>query len=286
MEKPSPYQIMAFAQAARERSFSKAAKQLGVSQSSVTQHVSNLERIIGGSLLIRRRNGLELTRAGHELFEIADRLADTNSAFQERVTNYTGLKTGHLTITATAPRPALPVIARYNARYPNVRIDFTLMNWTQNMEALSSKSVDLAFVTDPLISEGMRALKIETVRYCALMPRDHPLARRKTVSLRQLVEHVIVVPEDGSLTQRVFFKAVADLGIDVPRLMKITTFAMMKEAVLHGFGVGILLENSVHDTDRLTTVRLKEMDAAFDNYLIAPAEKHSLRLIASFFDIC
>ncbi|MEO1189541.1 MAG: LysR family transcriptional regulator, partial [Pseudomonadota bacterium] len=48
---------MAFARSARERSFSRAARSLGVTQSSVTQHVANLERQMGAQLFVRRRDG-------------------------------------------------------------------------------------------------------------------------------------------------------------------------------------------------------------------------------------
>ena len=98
--KPSPYQIAAFTHAARERSFTRAAERLGVTQSSVTQHVAKLERIMGTRLLVRRRDGLELTRAGHELFAVSDRLRTLEQLIEERVANYSAFATGHLVVIA------------------------------------------------------------------------------------------------------------------------------------------------------------------------------------------
>lgn len=284
MAKPSPYQITAFAQSARERSFSQAAITLGVSQSSITQHITKLEAIVGAQLFVRRRSGLELTRAGRELFEIADRWAALNTLFNERISNYAVLDEGYLKITATAPRPALPLIAAYNRLYPNVRIDFTLLNWTQNMTALKERTVDIAIMAEPALDDGMYAQKIEQVGYRAYMRRDHPLSNRRSLTLAELSETLLIIPEDGSLTQRVLFEETARRGIALTHLMRMTTFAVVKEAILHGLGVGMLLENSIHETARLRSVPVEDLDRMFTNYLVVPSEKQHLRIIKRFLD--
>ena len=285
MSKPSPYQIMAFAVSARERSFSRAAQSLAVTQSSVTQHVANLERQMGAQLFIRRRDGLELTPAGRELFDIADRWASINTLVEERVANYTALDSGHLRIVATAPRPALPLIARFNAEHPNVLIHFTLMNWTQCREAVRDRAVDIAIYTDPPIDKSVYAQKIEEIRYRIYMPSDHRLANRSSVRLSDLQDETIVITEDGSLTQRYFRQKAAELGLEFRRSVKMTTYAVVKEALLHGLGVGLLLENSINETARLTALPVIEMPQVFENHIIIPRDKERLRSIRRFIEL-
>ena len=117
----SPFQIHAFTHAARERSFSQAALRLGVTQSSLSQHVGKLEQSMGTRLFIRRRDGLELTRAGRELFSISDRLIDIEQLVEEKIQAFNRMDEGHLSIVATAPRPAMPMIAAFARRYPGCR---------------------------------------------------------------------------------------------------------------------------------------------------------------------
>jgi DNA-binding transcriptional LysR family regulator len=285
MAKPSPYQITAFARSARERSFSRAARSLGVTQSSVTQHVANLERQMGAQLFVRRRDGLELTRAGRELFDVADRWVAINELVEERVADYTALDEGHLRISATAPRPALPLIARYNARYPKILIDFTLMNWTQNRAAVRDREVDIAIYTDPPIDDSVFAREIEQIRYRVFMRSDHRLAKRKSISLVDLQDETLVMTEDGSLTQRILLESARKHQISFPKTVKMTTFAVVKEAILHGLGVGVLLEDSVHQTQRLTSVPVRELDRVFRNYIVIPRDKENLRPIRRFVDL-
>ena len=283
--KPSPYQIAAFTHAARERSFSKAAFVLGVTQSSVTQHVAKLERIVGTQLFVRRREGLELTRAARELFAISDRLRNLEQLIEEKIEDYGELTTGHLRIIANAPRPAMPVIARYQTIYPHVQIEFTLFDWDTAMRQLREREVDIAIIVEPEVAEGLELREVGTTRYKAFVRHDHPLAGRASLSLRELTDQVVVLPEDGSLTQRVVNGKLRDLGLAFSRLIKTTTFPVVKEAILHGFGVGFMLADSQFPSTHLVAIDIEEMPETYRVCLATPSDKWDLRLVKSFCDV-
>ena len=87
--------------AARERSFSKAAKILNVTQSAVTQNVSNLEKLIGVRLFIFVEDQvLELTPTAVEIFEISDRIHVLEQLLDERIRDYSQLESGQINIVA------------------------------------------------------------------------------------------------------------------------------------------------------------------------------------------
>ena len=283
--KPSPYQIAAFTHAARERSFTRAAERLSVTQSSVTQHVAKLERIMGTPLFVRRRDGLELTRAGRELFAVSDRLRTLEKLVEETVGAYSEIAAGHLSVIANAPCPALPVIARYTARYPRVKIDFTLVSWTLAMQQLHERTTDIAIVTQPEVDELLYSLPLARTRYRAWVHRGHALAGRKRLSLRDLADQTVVVPEDGSLTQRLLHRKCDELGVTLSRLVKATTFPLVKEAVLHGVGVGLLLDDSMFPSTNLVAIDVAEMRETWTNCLVTPADKRDLRFVRSFIDV-
>ena len=211
--RPSPYQITAFTHAARERSFSKAAAVLGVTQSSITQHVAKLEGLMGTQLLVRRREGLELTRAGQDLFAISDRLRTLEQLIAEKIDDYSELSAGNLRIIANAPRPALPAIARYSALYPQVQIEFSLASWTMAMQKLRARDVEVAVIVSPEVSDELFVREIGISRYKAFLRKDHPVAKRKKIALRELAEEVLIPPEDGSLTQKLITAEAKKLDI-------------------------------------------------------------------------
>lgn len=283
---PSPYQIKAFTHVARERSFSRAAHCLGVTQSSVTQHVAKLEARMGTQLFIRRREGLELTRAGAELFKITDRLATLDQLVAEKISDYSALTDGHIRLIANAPRPAMPIIARYGELYPQIQIDFTLYDWTTSMVLLNERQVDVAIITEPEENESLFIHELRRSRYMAHMRADHPLANRSELSLKDLQEECLVLPGDGSLTQKIMQSKIEEHGLSFARQMKTTTFPMVKEALLHNLGVSLLLENSLFPSDKLVAIPVREMHEQYRDCLVIPRDKKDLRLINSFYGIC
>jgi DNA-binding transcriptional LysR family regulator len=283
--KTTPYQISAFTHAARERSFTRAAERLGVTQSAVTQHIAKLERIMGTQLFIRRHDGLELTRAGRELFSVSDRLRTLEQLIDEKIENYSDSAAGHLSVIANAPRPAMPVIARYAALYPRVQIDFTLVSWTLAMQQLRQRTADIAIVTAPDGDDLLYTLPVATTRYRAYVCRGHPLAGSKRISLRDLKDKTVIVPEDGSLTQRLLHRKCAELGVTLSSLVKTTTFPLVKEAVLHGVGVGLLLDDSMSASTNLIAMDVAEMPETYTNCLVTPVDKRELRFVRSFIDV-
>ncbi|MEM6590161.1 MAG: LysR family transcriptional regulator [Pseudomonadota bacterium] len=281
----NPYQFKAFSKVVREGSFSAAARAMGVSQSAVTQHVANLERTVGVRLLIRARDGVQLTSTGQEFFDLADRFAVLDAVIDEKLRGYSEFSEGHLRIIANAPQPALRLISKYAALYPDVNIDFALCDWTRAMELLQNQQTDIAIVTDPSKQDDWHYVPICRARYVLYLRKDHPLASRNAVCLNDLMPETLLLPETGSLTQRIVTGALKSNGLTIRRIVKVTSFPVMKEAILEGLGVGIFLENSAQKETKLREVRIEELTREHETSLVVPNYKLDLRLTQSFLRI-
>ena len=278
----SPHQFAAFAHVVREGSFSAAAVKLGVTQSAVTQHMGKLETAVGSKLLTRGTDGVALTSTGRELYELADRYATLDQLIEEKLDRYANLDAGHLRIIANAPLPALRLIAEYAARYPEVEIDFTLFDWTSAMGLLREGQVDVAIITAASTSNNWVSGTICETRYVSYMRCGDDLANSKQVSLADVALRRLLLPERGSLTQRVVTKAFQTAGLQMGRVVKTTTFPVMKEAILQGVGVGIFLENSTAEDSLLVSRPITEMTEQYRTSWVVPRDKRNLRLIDSF----
>lgn len=282
--KPNSHQLLAFASVMQEGSFSAAAKRMGVTQSALSQHINKLEREVGARLVVRGTQGLELTHAGAELFELAERFQSISSEIEERLSGFSNFDTGHLNIIANAPQPALSSIARYGQAYPNVEISFSLFDWTRTMAMLSDHSVDIAIVTQPRFLKDCIYKKLCDTEYVLYVRRDHPLADKALVTLGELASETLILPEKGSLTQKIVAKAFEEHGAAPRRKMITTTFPVMKEAILHGIGVGIFLANASAPDYSLRQVPIEDLGQAFEIYAAVPRYKSRLRLIQSFWE--
>lgn len=179
----------------------------------------------------------------------------------------------------------MPLIAAYAQAYPNIHVDFRLYGWSRAMDMLLGRKADLAVMTEPAPIDGAHLIELERTPYLALMPRGHPLASRDSVSLADLARVPVVLPEEGSFTQCVVRQKTRARSVDLQRLIRTSTFADVKEVVLHGIGTGIILANSVHPSDQLATVPIAEMSETHSQVVAVPGDKRTLRLVQSFVDL-
>ena len=245
------HQFVAFAYVVREGSFSAAAARLGVTQSAVTQHVGKLEKQVGSQLLVRSRDGISLTRTGQEFYDLADRLVALDSEISERLEGFEAMARGHLKIIANAPLPALSAISLFQRDYPDVEIDFALYSWTTATSMLRERRADVGLITDPPRNEDWEYVRVQQAQYVAYLLPGSPLAKRPMLHLKDLQQETLILPETGSLTERVVREAQHKNGIKFKRTIKMTTFPLMCEAVLQGAGIAIFLGRKRPDFKRI-----------------------------------
>jgi DNA-binding transcriptional LysR family regulator len=279
------HQFVAFAYVVREGSFSAAAARLGVTQSAVTQHVAKLEKQVGSPLLFRNREGVSLTRTGEEFYDLADRLVTLDTAITERLEGFEAMERGHIKIIANAPLPALRAISQFRQAYPDVEIDFALYAWSTATRLLRERRADVGLITDPPRSEDWERVSILKARYVAYLLPSSPLAHRELLHFRDLIDETIILPETGSLTERVVREAQVKHDIRFPRTITMTTFPLMCEAVFQGAGIALFLANSGLISRGLVEVPVAELSASHETAVIAPKDRARLRLVKAFIEI-
>lgn len=280
--RPNHHQFEAFAYVVREGSFSAAAARLGVTQSTITQHIAKLEKSVGTVLLLRGRDGVDLTSAGQEFYDLADRMVALDAEVSERLEGYNAMQEGRLKVIGNAPQPALKIIARFRKRFPDIRIEFGLHDWTTATSMTRNRLADVGLITDAPEHESWERIHIEHAKYVLYCPDDHRFAKRAEVSLSELQHETLIMPEKGSLTQRLLGEKCKSNGVTLNRTVTMTTFPLMCEAVLQGIGVALFLSESSLIKDNIAQVPVREMPDAQDTYLIATKDRARLKLVAEF----
>lgn len=282
--RPNHHQFVAFAYVVREGSFSAAAARLGVTQSTITQHVAKLECQVGSQLLLRGRDGVSVTRTGREFYDLADRLVTLDSAIGERLEGFEAMEKGHLKVIANAPLPALTAISAFRRAYPDVQIDFALHDWTTATRLLRDRHADVGLITDAPMSEDWDRIPVKKLRYMAYLNPSAPLAQRDSLRLADLQEETIILPESGSLTERVVREAQRKHHVTFPRTIRMTSFPLMCEAVLQEAGIAIFLDNSGLVARELVVKPIAELTKLHEIAIIAPKDRARLRLVKAFID--
>jgi DNA-binding transcriptional LysR family regulator len=180
---------------ARERSFARAAAQLGYTQSAVSQQIAALERAAGARLLERPRGRgiVEPTEAGALLLRHAERIVASLRAAEADLRALASGTVGSLrvgTFQSVGITVLPPLLSRYRAAWPGVEV--TLIESGSPSELVGGVErgeLDLTFWSLPLPDGPFEILELMLDPHVLLVPRGSPLASRdRRVSLRELVE--------------------------------------------------------------------------------------------------
>jgi DNA-binding transcriptional LysR family regulator len=195
-------QLEYFVAVANTRHFTHAANAVHVAQPSLSTQIRSLERELGALLFNRARGNITLTPAGETLLPLAARiLADVESA-RVQVQELVGLSRGKLRLgaTPTLSTVLLPAaLRRFCDTYPRIDIFVEERGGRDLVELLAQGELDLALVVLPLHSRDP-ALTTEAILkepLVAAAPQDGSFVRAKTLRVRDLGRHPLVMLRDG-----------------------------------------------------------------------------------------
>src|SRR6476620_10009049 len=140
-------QLRSFVAVAEELHFSRAAARLHLAQSALSAQIRQLEREIGGPLFVRSTRRVELTPAGEALLPDAQQLLALADAALERARGLVRGQGRSLVIGTLGPAPGgilAPLIARFSARQPEVRVEIRAFDFTDTVDALRHRQADCA----------------------------------------------------------------------------------------------------------------------------------------------
>jgi DNA-binding transcriptional LysR family regulator len=188
-------QLRSFVAAAEELHFSRAAARLHLAQSALSTQIRQLEREIGGPLFVRSARRVELTPAGETLLPDARQLLSLADAALERARGRARGQGRSLIIGTLGPAPGgilAPLIARFSARRPDVRIEIRAFDFTDTVNGLRDRQADCAFLYLPIEDPELDVTPLLTERRVVVLPESHPLASRSELRPADLRDEVFV----------------------------------------------------------------------------------------------
>ncbi len=238
-----------FCAVAENQGFSSTARSLHVSQSAISEQISDLEREVGVALLVRGRQKTSLTASGEVFLAEAKRVLAAADQAVEMARRSARGEIGTLTIGffnggtgAEVPN----VIKRFRRRHPGVRVSVVEMIPSDQSKALVAGTIDVGF-TRPLEPPFEQLLQSELMYLdplIAALPKDHPLARGP-LDLRKLAKErfVLVARETSESLYGKIMSLCAEAGFS-PRVVATgTVWSSVVLLVQAGEGIAILPSN-------------------------------------------
>lgn len=178
-----------------EQSIGQAATKLSITQPTLSRQMHDLERIVGVALLERRARGAIATPAGTEFAEVARQVLDRVDALGPEANRAARGATGRCIVATIPPavveRLLASLLHRVAAELPDVRVGFVEIPTPQQAEALLAGHIDIGICNSftsvtPYLSRLRNDRLLDDAVRCALLAKDHPLAKRTEVSLSEL----------------------------------------------------------------------------------------------------
>jgi DNA-binding transcriptional LysR family regulator len=249
MSHPDLNDIVAFLAVARERSFTRAAARLGVSQSALSQTVRGLEARIGLRLLTRTTRSVAPTEAGERLLRAAGPRLDEIAAELAALSELRDKPAGTIRITAhdhAVRSVLLPAMGKFLPDYPDIKVEVVI---DYGLTDIVAERFDAGVRTGEMIAQDMVAVRIgPDMRSAVVGAPTYFKTRPPPETPQALTAHNCInlrLPTHGGVYAWEFAKGRREVRVRVEGQMIFNGSTPMLDAALDGAGLAYLPEDDV-----------------------------------------
>ncbi|RGE46037.1 LysR family transcriptional regulator [Comamonas testosteroni] len=278
-------QLKSFFWVARLGSITQAARQLGLSQPTVTAQIKALEELHEVELFTRQSGRLAITDAGLKLLPQIEQLLLQTAQIESSLRQSGTVQQGQLRIGATAPYYVLDIVKRYQATLPLVDISIQSGNSRQMIQSLAEYQVDLA--TSSHLDTDPRLLRIELGRdpLALVVHAQHPLAqtaRKGKIKFSDLATDTLILRERGSMTRQLTEQMLEAAKVTPNKILEIASRESIREAVIRQMGISVFARHEASAHPDLVVLELEGEVPTLPEYLYCLRERRSSQLIQPF----
>lgn len=283
-------QLEVFLAVARHESVSRAAEELGMSQSAASGALAELEHQFDVRLFDRLGKRLRLSSLGRELRARAETVHEQARELEQAFTNPASLGPLAVGATLTIGNYLVPsVLAKYMARFPESQVSFSIGNTREIVGRVENFELDVGLIEGELASEVLQVTpwcEDELAVFCA---PDHPWARAREITDRELCGERWIVRESGSGTRQAFERAMAGVLPDLRIALELEHTEAIKGAVGAGLGVGCVSRLALErEFAQGTLVRCPVAHRSFRRrfYFVVHGRKHLTEPLRRWLELC
>lgn len=237
-------QLYSFEAVVRTKSFTKASKELFITQPAVYMQVQQLTKNIGSDLINTNGKVIIPTFIGKKLYqtciEVIDKLEKSRSDIEQTLDP----ESGHLQIAVATTTNSFVsrILAKFKKLYPNMTFHLEVTNRKLLLEKLSTNSTDLVIMGEPPVDMPLTTQPFMENPLIAIAHPDHPLLLNKHNTIKALANETLITREQGSGT-RITIERVS--GMKFNSDIEINSNEAIIEAVQAGLGIGFVSKHTV-----------------------------------------
>lgn len=235
-------QIQTFMEVARQRSVSKAAERLFVTQPAVSMQIRQLEDAFGVPLIEPLGRNIQLTHAGDAFLTHAIAAMGQLKNLEALMAEHVGLKKGRidLAVVSTSKYFVPMLLVRFGKLFQGIDVQLKIDNRESILGLLARNEADLVVMGRAPANLDCEAIPFASNPLAMVAAPDHILARRKQLPFSSLGAHRFVVREEGSGTRAAMERLFAQHQTPLSVVMEMPSNETIKQAVMAGMGLSFL----------------------------------------------
>jgi DNA-binding transcriptional LysR family regulator len=287
------HQLNVFIIAAETLNFTRTAKKLHLTQSSVSQHIKSLETQLDMDLFRRKGRALEITDAGKVLLPLAREIVEGSIRAAEQMELLKTEIHGQLIVGCnTAPgKYVLPVLlADFHRRHPLVKITCTVLPPHQTIDQLAKGEIHFALTNLDEESQSASEFQLFMKEPIELIvPKGHRWSDQGEIEPLDLYEECYIMREPGSGTYQYVKRGLTGVGIDIEKLNTILVMGTSESialAVQQSLGIGFVSRMIVDKicNSSVDVVRVHDLEMSQDIYFGRQTVKSATSAQVAFWD--
>lgn len=230
-------------EAHRQGTMRAASEHFNVAPSSVSRQISSLERELGLTLVEKGRHTVHLTEAGEVLVAFYRERVGRHESLVSALDDLRGMRTGHVHVAvgqSLVNSLLAGVIQRYRQDWPGIRVHVTEVATQQVLALIAQDEVHFGLLLNPPPDAQLRGRFSVALPFEAVMPLTHPLAKRRTVSLREIFEFPLVLPTANFKSRQLLEEIAIKESLPLNPAVTASSIAMVLSCIRAGVGVGVL----------------------------------------------
>lgn len=272
------------------RTMHQAAKELYLSQPSISQAIGELERHYEVKLFERYKRKLILTPEGERLLKHCRLLLAQYDALNQAMTELKENPVVRIGATVSVGEEILvPLVAEFEKKYPHIRVEATVNN-TEYVEGnILSGKLDAGIIEGQVVSGEVDLLPFCRDCMQVVAAPDSPLAQLDKVPSEALADYGIITREQGSQVRNVLLNMLAARGIPVQVKWSCTNIHTIKQAVMAGQGISVLsslVTQKETEEGTLKALSVEGLDGHREIHLVLHHEKNRSEALESFLRFC
>ena len=277
-------QIRAVEAVVRTGSFSAAAKELGISQPSVSNHLSALEKHYRTQLIHRNGRQAEATDTCREILSRIRSVLAMTDEIEHALEGRRRMQAGSLRLGYSTYQFAMPILSDFMTKFPEVEIEARAMASNDLLPLLEDGKFDVVFITSDEAPSRLHVEKIRTERIVLVVPPDHPLCEKGAASWQDVSNAALVQRENSSGTRRVFEKAASTAGVQLNTLLALGSWGAIVTTINSGMGIGVAMEGEVLPSNNVVIIPIEDETLTVSHYLACLPEMRHVSAIRAMFN--